>query len=253
MATNLNYEGERIPITESGLTHPYHADGFVDSGDPVVVGTLAGIALTSAAADTDSIDVAMEGVWELPVTGTTATVDSAVAVGDKLYFQNASTTASGTITSDATAPSNGDTVTIGSTVYTFRTELTTVPAAVPYEVLIGVSAAAALDNLKAAINADAGAGSTYGTGTVAHTTVEATTNTNTTQLVVARTAGADGNAIATTETSSHLSWGATSLAGGSSVGDLTKTSTDVGFGVALGTVSAGARDTIPVKLKRKMI
>lgn len=254
MADNAVYEGERIPITESGLTHPYHADGFVDSGDPVVVGTLVGVALTSAAADTDSIEVATEGVWDLPVTGTTATVDSAVAVGDKLYFQNASTYASGTITSDATAPSDGDTVTIGSTVYTFKTALTTDPAAVPYEVLIGESAAVALDNLKSAINATEGdEGTLWGTGTAAHPTVEATTNTNTTQLVVALTAGADGNAIATTETSSHLSWGATTLAGGSSIGDLTKTSTDTGFGVALGTVSAGARDTIPVKLKRKMI
>jgi hypothetical protein len=120
---------------------------------------------------------------------------------------------SGTLTSDATAPSNGDTVTIGSVTYTFKTALTTSPAAVPYEVLIGVSAAVALDNLKSAINATAGAGTTYGTGTTAHPDVTATTNTDTTQVVEAKTPGIIAD-IATTETSSHLSWGSATLTGG---------------------------------------
>ena len=117
----------------------------------------------------------------------------------------------GTLTSDATAPGDGDTVVIGSVTYTYKTTLSTGPA-VPYEVLIGVSAAVALDNLKSAINGTAGAGTTYGTGTVAHPDVEATTNSNTEQVVVARTAGVI-DAIATTETSSHLSWGAATLEG----------------------------------------
>lgn len=115
-----------------------------------------------------------------------------------------------TLTSDATAPSNNDTVTIGGYVYTFKTTLT----GAKWEVLIGASAAEALDNLKSAINATAGAGTTYGTGTPAHPSVTATTNTNTTQVVEARNAGTEANAIATTETSSHLSWGAGTLAGG---------------------------------------
>lgn len=80
-------------------------------------------------------------------------------------------------------------------------------------VKIGVSAAVALDNLKAAVNLDAGQGTLFFI-TVAHPTVSATTNTDTTQLFVAKTAGSAGNAIATTETSSHLSFGAATLTGG---------------------------------------
>lgn len=120
---------------------------------------------------------------------------------------------SGTLTSDATAPSDGDTVTIGGQVYTFKTALTASTTA--NEVLIGASAAAALDNLKAAVN-DAGGtpGTDYGSDTVANASVTATTNTDTTQLFVAITPGVVGDDIATTETSAHLSWGAATLEGG---------------------------------------
>lgn len=114
-----------------------------------------------------------------------------------------------TLTSDATAPSDGETVTIGGYVYTFKTALT--PA--PFEVLIGASAAVALDNLKSAINVDGTVG-VYGAGTYAHPDVTATTNTNTTQVVQAINSGTEANAIATTETSAHLSWGAGTLASG---------------------------------------
>jgi len=148
----------------------------------------------------------------------------------------------GTITSDATAPSDGDTVTIGSTVYTFKTTLSSGPA-VPYEVLIGVSAAVALDNIKSAINATAGAGTTYATGTLIHPSVTATTNTNTTQLVVANIAGTLANAIATTETSTHLAWGAATLAGGvngtvaDDTGTLAKDSTYLYITTAANTIA----------------
>jgi hypothetical protein len=138
----------------------------------------------------------------------TASVSSELAATYQWQYESK---ASQTLTSDATAPSDGDTVTIGSTVYTFKTTLSSGPA-VAYEVLIGVSAAVALDNLKSAINATAGAGTTYGTGTVAHTLFEATTNTNTTQLIEARLSGT--LTTATTEASTHLSWGAATVTGG---------------------------------------
>lgn len=118
--------------------------------------------------------------------------------------------ATGTLTSDTTAPSDDDTVVIGGITYTFKTALT----GATHEVLIGASAAEALDNLKSAINASAGAGTTYGTGTLAHPSVTATTNTDTTQVVEALAAGTPGNSIATTEVSSHLAWGGSTLAGG---------------------------------------
>lgn len=106
--------------------------------------------------------------------------------------------------------SNDETVTIGNKTYTFKTALT--PAA--DEVLIGASAAASLDNLKSAVNGTAGAGTTYGTGTVAHTQVDATTNTDTTQLFVAKLGGTHGNAYASTETATNASFGGATFASG---------------------------------------
>jgi hypothetical protein len=118
--------------------------------------------------------------------------------------------ASGTLTSDATNPSNNDTLVIGTRTYTFKTTLT----GASDEIKIGADAATTLDNVKSAINATAGAGSAYGTWTLINDQVSATTNTDTTQLFVAKTVGNEGNLVATTETSSHLAWGATTLAGG---------------------------------------
>ena len=122
--------------------------------------------------------------------------------------------AAATLTSDGTAPADGDKVTIGTKVYTFKTALSTEPA-VEGEVLIGASAAAALDNLKSAVNHEGTAGTDY-TCAAAHPDVEATDNTDTTQKFVARVKGTAGNAIAVAETSDHLTWGSevTAFSGG---------------------------------------
>jgi len=76
--------------------------------------------------------------------------------------------ASGTVTF-AAQPANNDSVTIGAHTYTFKTTLT----GAAYEVKIGTSADDTLSNLIAAINADIGAGTAYGTGTVRHELVTA--------------------------------------------------------------------------------
>lgn len=86
--------------------------------------------------------------------------------------------------------------------------------AVVNEVLIGGSAANALAHLKEAINDSANEGTDYSTGTAAHTSVTAGTLTSTTLLLTANATGTGGNSIATTETSSHLSFGSSTLAGG---------------------------------------
>lgn len=250
MADNLNYEGEVIGVVESALTHATHDPDLAQAGDAVLVGSLTGVALNSAAANTDTIQVAVEGVWALPAAAVTATADSAIAVGDKLYYSTAETKATGTLTSTGTAPSDGDTVTIGSVVYTFKTALT--EPAEPYEVLIDTTAAAALDNLKLAINGDSGEGTKYSTGTVAHPTVEATTNSNTQQVVQALSAGSAGNDIATTENSGQLAWGAATLFGAKSKGDLTKKAADMFFGTAVSTLDAGDFGTVNVLLKRSL-
>lgn len=111
--------------------------------------------------------------------------------------------AQGTVTSDATNPDDGGTITIGAVTYTFRTALSSGPT-VANEILIDSDAATTLDNLKLAINAGAGIGTKYSTGTVVHPTVTATTNTDTTQIIEAITAGTSGNAIVFTENATHL-------------------------------------------------
>jgi hypothetical protein len=121
------------------------------------------------------------------------------------------TYATQTLTSDATAPANNATVTVAGQTYTFKTTLTASTTA--NEVLIGVSAATALDNLKSAINGTSGGGTTYGSLTTANAYVNATTNTDTTQVVESKESGTAGNALTVSETSSHLAWGAATLTG----------------------------------------
>lgn len=121
--------------------------------------------------------------------------------------------ATGTLTASGVF-SDGETVVIsdGTTTitYTFKTALT----GAAYEVLIGASAAASLDNLKSAINATAGEGTTYGTNTEVNPLVTATTNTDTTQVVEAYALGEYANAFTTTETGDNAAWGAATLENG---------------------------------------
>lgn len=138
-----------------------------------------------------------------------------VTIGSQTYTFKTTLTgakAVGTLTTDATAFADGETVTIEGQTYVFRTTLTNTVGAVN-EVLIGVSAAVSLDNLKSAINADGTAG-VYGAGTNAHPLVTATTNTNTTQLVQSKLYGTNSNSYVTVETCAHASWGGTTLASG---------------------------------------
>lgn len=113
---------------------------------------------------------------------------------------------------DGVATTNS-TVTIGAITYTQVDVLSETygAAAVPFQVLRGVSEAVFYDNLKAAINATGTAGTEYSTGTTAHPYMIATTNTDTTQVIKARTVGnaaftAIINALATTETMANTAW-----------------------------------------------
>lgn len=82
------YEGRHVEIQESDLVHPSHADGFVDKGDPIVMGDLVGVAFKDAAAATDVITVDTEGVWALSVVAANDNGNVAVARGDTLYINN---------------------------------------------------------------------------------------------------------------------------------------------------------------------
>lgn len=104
-----------------------------------------------------------------------------------------------------------DTVTIFPNEYTFVSALTT--PAVPYEVKVGATDSDSIDNLIAAINGASGAGTTYGTGTVAHPGVTAAAGTGDTMNVEANSVGPDGN-IAVSSDLTDGSWGGDTLTGG---------------------------------------
>lgn len=127
----------------------------------------------------------------------------------------------GTGASDAGTTTGAATVTIGTTVYTFVDALSETygATAVAYQVLAGANVAASLDNLKLAINGTGTAGTEYSTGTVAHTLVVATTNTDTAQTIRGRVVGASLDATATTETLANTTWADTTLGGGTGVSD----------------------------------
>ena len=79
-------EGRHVNIYEDLLIHPAHADGFVDKGDPVLVGwSLVGVALKSASSTNDVIVVETEGVWYFNVTANLQGMGN-IWVGDMLYI-----------------------------------------------------------------------------------------------------------------------------------------------------------------------
>lgn len=154
--------------------------------------------------------------------------------------------ASGTLTLAGNAVA-AETVTIGSTVYTWAAS----PSA-PYQVKVGADASTSIDNLIAAINGDAGAGSLYGDNTPAHQLVTAAAGTGDTMDVTAKTAGTGGNSIATTETMTQGSWGAATLASGAA-GD-TVSATAHGFITGQGPfVLANSGGALPTGLSASLL
>lgn len=122
-----------------------------------------------------------------------------------------------TLTSNGTAATDGDTLTVGATggtSITYRAK--TVPIA-PNDVAIGSTAdgSAFLANLQKAINGTGlGNGTDYFKGTTPSPDIYASTPNSTTMVVVFKTIGAGGNAYTTTASSVTLSWTSTVLAGG---------------------------------------
>ena len=109
-------------------------------------------------------------------------------------------------------PANGNTVTIGTAgaekVYTFKTALTSPTAA--NEVVVGLNAEASLNNLAAAVLGGDGAGTLYGSDTVAHTKISAAVVTAGPKLTVTGNAGENLDTQATTATGG-LTWAEATL------------------------------------------
>ena len=132
---------------------------------------------------------------------------------------------------------DGDDCLIGTQTYTF--------AAAPLDnqanqVLVGAAATNSLDNLIAAINAAAGAGTLYGTGTVGHPDVTAAAGGGDTIDLTADVAGTAGNAIATVcDPTTRIDFGAATLTGGVAASGAVGTLTE--------QVDAGATGTLQLR------
>jgi len=106
-------------------------------------------------------------------------------------------------------PGDTETITIGTTVYTFNT---TIGGA--FSVLIGDTIAESLDNLVTAITTDSPDGVVVGLATTEHPDVSAVAFIGLSILVTADNAGADGNAIVSTSTVTGGTWSFVTLNGG---------------------------------------
>jgi hypothetical protein len=153
----------------------------------------------------------------------------------------ASLAASGELTFSGVGTAD-DTITIGSTVYTLKAA----PTTVANEVKIGATAAETAANLIAAINADPdGAGTLYGSLTVAHPQVSAAQGSTTAKVkVTALSAGDEANAIATTESGTATSWTAATLDDAEEDLDLAP------YGILTAPVNTGVGETTTVDVYR---
>lgn len=211
LATTLDLTGKDIkfsvkegtPVNAVASSKVLTVGGLPSEGDTVTIGAktykFRG-ALGAGAKATKTLTFT-----DVAIDGETVTVDT-----DVYEFVDALTEAkaSGVLTLTGN-PTDGNSITIGEVTYTFRETL-----AEAYDVKIGADASTTIDNLILAITAGAGAGTNYGTGTVAHPDVTATAGAGDTMNVTAKEIGVAGNSIATTELGAVASWASANLGGG---------------------------------------
>ena len=171
-----------------GLIINSHSSGTVKLFDATAAGTAASGVLTSAGACVP----ASHGQTELTSTGAMVAGTHAVTVF--------------TATSNFT---DGETITIGTTVYTAKEY-----PANAYAFQIGSTLTISLVNLKNAINGTLSIG-----GTTAHASVVAVSSDATTVTLRGRVPGTSLNTVATTETCANASFPDTTLGGGTGASD----------------------------------
>ncbi len=154
----------------------------------------------------------VQAVKTITSNNTQVTTGDTVTIGSKVYTFR-TFRATNLLTSDATLPADGSTIIIGTKTYTFQTTLTNVDG----NVKIAASVTLTLDNLFHAINASGGVvGTDYATATTASTLVTATKPSATTVLLTAILAGTAQNAHAVTCSTvidSHIDAAAVTLGG----------------------------------------
>lgn len=149
----------------------------------------------------------VDSVVVFPLARGNGTVDVGI-LGETFPWIGAEASAILTMTAN---PTNGQQVTINGKTYTFKSTIT----ASDGDVQIASTVAMTRDNLVAAINLEAGVGTSYATGTTVHSTVYARAIENTSNMSVHyRRRGTIGNAAAVTETLSAGSWSGATLSGG---------------------------------------
>lgn len=158
----------------------------------------------------------------LPADGETvgawSTIGPTKATPDDNTFIQASLTNAINILTLTTNPTATNTITVGTTdgstpaVYTFVSSLVSA-----FDVLIGATAQDTLDNLLNAINAGAGSGTTYGSGTTANADVQAVPLPAGQIQVTALIAGTVGNSIAVASSSPGVWDNTTNLYGGANI------------------------------------
>lgn len=130
---------------------------------------------------------------------------------DDTFIEAPNTFATGTLTFTG-IPTAGETLTVGGKTYTWAS-----PVGAANTVLIGATTADCISNLVAAINAGAGAGTAYGTGTTANTDAGAQIYLDPQMTLNAVTIGTAGNAVATTSTTANATFDNATLTGGQDI------------------------------------
>lgn len=179
-----------------GIIVNSHTSGTIALNDGLT-GTAAGVKATAVLTMTDVI---------VPASHANATLTSSGACVPASH-------ATSKLTTDA--PVAGNYVKIGDIKYTavLAEDFTLAPYEVAYTK--GATAGATfLDNLKHAVNGTGTVGVNYSFGTAAHPDVVATTNTDTTQVFVARLPGIAANTLPTTATATRFTWEDTTFGGG---------------------------------------
>lgn len=178
------------------------------------------------------------------ITGTFNVLGKFGVTGATSLNTNLLTAATAIITASG-QPGDTETVTINGKVYTFQVSLTNFNG----NVLIGGSASATLDNLIAAINLAAGAGTTYATATTLHPTVSALAGAGDTIDLTAKTGGTAGNALTLADTAANITVSGATFSGGVAHAYLASHDGDILNGTSnMGTIQ-GTAGTYSEKLR----